>query len=126
MSRALAVLVVDDDLAVLGELSRALRAAGHAVTTARDGLAALEQATAAPPDAVLADVVMPGLNGFQLCRRLRQHPATAQLPVVLMGDNVSPADRHWAAEVGARELLGKPVAAERALAALGAVTEAAR
>ncbi len=117
----LVVLLVDDDLAVLGELSRGLRAAGHSVTTARDGLDALELATTTPPDVVLADVVMPGLNGYQLCRRLRAHPATAATPVVLMGDTLGAADRLWAAEVGARELIAKPVAVDLATAAVAAV-----
>lgn len=123
---ALVVLLVDDDLAVLGELSRGLRAAGHSVTTARDGLDALELATTAPPDVIVADVVMPGLNGYQLCRRLRQHPATATTPVVLMADTAGAADRLWATEVGARTLLAKPVAAEVAVTTVASVTGAAR
>jgi CheY-like chemotaxis protein len=123
---ALTVLLVDDDLAVLGELSRGLRAAGHSVTTARDGLEALELATTTLPDVVLADVVMPGLNGYQLCRRLHQHPATAATPVVLMGDRLDAADRLWASEVGARELIGKPVAVGVATTTVAAVTGRAR
>jgi CheY-like chemotaxis protein len=121
MTAVRTVLLVDDDLAVVSELSRGLRAAGHSVTTARDGLDAFELATTTLPDVILADVVMPGLNGYQLCRRLRQHAPTAATPVVLMGDIVNAADRLWAAEVGARELIAKPVAVSVATAMVAAV-----
>ena len=115
---ALTVLVTEDDLAALAELSRGLRDAGHLVITARDGLAALEQIRTARPDVVLAEVVLPRLNGFQLCRRLREDDAIARVPVVLMSDSVTAADHYWAQQVGARALLGKPVAAEAAVSAV--------
>jgi len=115
---ALTVLVTEDDLAALAELSRGLRDAGHQVITARDGLAALEQVLTAPPDVVLADVALPRMNGFQLCRRLRDGGATARVPVVLMSDSVTAADHYWATQVGARALLAKPVASDAAVAAV--------
>lgn len=112
------ILLVDDDLEVLAELGRALREAGHSVTVARDGLAALDTARGKPPDVVLADVMMPGLNGFQLCRRLRALAQTSHVPVLLMSGKVDAADLLWAREVGARALLAKPLAPAEALARL--------
>ncbi|MCA9679274.1 MAG: response regulator [Kofleriaceae bacterium] len=109
------ILVCDDDLDVLTELTRGFRAAGHAVVTARDGQAGLAEATSAPPDVVVADVIMPGLNGFQLCRRLKADPTTAGAPVFLISSKVDPADRHWAAQVGAAELIAKPADADALL-----------
>lgn len=118
----LAILLVDDDLEVLAGLARGLREAGHSVATARDGLVALDAARANPPDVILADVMMPGLNGYQLCRRLRQHTETARVPVFLMSEKVDPADQLWAREVGARELIAKPVEPAHALARLAGTT----
>ena len=111
----LEILLVDDDLEVLTGLARGLRAAGHSVAVARDGLAALEQLRATRPDLILADVMMPGLNGYQLCRKLRAQPDTAAVPVFLMSGKVDPADELWAREVGARALLAKPLALADAL-----------
>ncbi len=119
------ILIVDDDLEILSALARGLRAAGHTVTAARDGVAALEAARATPPQVILADVMMPGLNGFQLCRRLRQLPETAAVPVLLMSTKTDPADHFWSGEVGARALLLKPVELPEALAQLAAAVRAA-
>lgn len=112
------ILLVDDDFEVLADLGRALREAGHTVAVARDGLTALDAARAKPPDVVLADVTMPGLNGFQLCRRLRTLAETAHVPVFLMSGKADAADQLWAREVGARALLAKPIDPAEALAQL--------
>lgn len=122
----LEILVVDDDLEVLATLARGLRASGHSVAVARDGLVALDTARASRPDVIIADVRMPGLNGFQLCRRLRQTAETRDVPVLLMSDKVEPVDQLWASEVGARALLAKPLEAKDALAQLAAITPARR
>jgi len=119
---ALTVLLVDDDLAVLSDLSRGLRAAGHSVATARDGLDAPELATTTPPDVIPPDGLHPGPHGSQPARRPPPHPATAATPVVLMGDTTGAADQLWAAEVGARALIAKPVAVDVAAATATAVT----
>ncbi len=115
------ILLADDDFEVLAELGRALREAGHSVAVARDGLAALDSARAKPPDVILADVTMPGLNGFQLCRRLRTFVETAHVPVVLMSGKADAADQLWAREVGARALLAKPLDLSEALAQLSRI-----
>jgi DNA-binding response OmpR family regulator len=114
------ILLVDDDVEILTGLGRGLRAAGHSVATARDGLAGLDAALATPPQVILADVMMPGLNGFQLCRRLRADPRTAAVPILLMSGKVDPVDHYWAGEVGARALIPKPLATPDVLASIEA------
>jgi len=113
---ALSLLLVDDDPEPLARLARGLRAAGHAVAVARDGDEALAAARAAPPDAILAGVTLPGLNGFQLCRRLHAAAETAHVPVFLMSTRADPAEHLWAGEVGAAALLAKPLDPREALA----------
>lgn len=114
----LEILIVDDDLEVLATLSRGLRASGHSVAVARDGLVALDTARTSRPDVIIADIRMPGLNGFQLCRRLRQTAETRDVTVFLMSDKVEAVDHLWASEVGARALFAKPLDAADALRAI--------
>ena len=78
------ILVVDDtpqNVKLLGDL---LAARGYAVQTAASGEQALERIAAEAPDLVLLDVMMPGLSGYEVCRRLREDPASALLPVVMV------------------------------------------
>jgi formate hydrogenlyase transcriptional activator len=108
MAREL-ILVVDDDADHLAALGRSLRLAGYTVTLARDGESALEEVGKVRPALVLSDVLMPGLNGFQTCRKLKENPATKELPVILMSAKTDPADHFWASEVGALVLVPKPI-----------------
>lgn len=103
------ILIVDDEPDLLASLARSVRAAGYDVTTARDGESALLQVAQGAPDLVLADVMMPGLNGFQTTRKLKENEASAAIPVLLMSGKTDPADRFWAEEVGAVALLKKPL-----------------
>ena len=103
------ILLVDDEPDLLEALGRTLRAGGYRVRTARDGETALEEVAREPPDAVILDVIMPGLNGYQTCRRLKAREHPRELPVVLMSAKAEPADQYWASEVGAVCLLAKPL-----------------
>ena len=102
------VLVVDDEVLVVRLLSRTLQAAGHDVSVATDATEALDLVRRAPPDLVLLDVNLPGGNGFEVCRELRNDPATAAVPIVLLSGNDSEAQRTRALEAGATEFLAKP------------------
>ena len=103
------ILVVDDtpqNIKLLGDL---LRMKGYQVTTAANGEEALSSIAAEPPDLVLLDIMMPGLNGYQVCRKIRENPATALLPVVL-ATSLDPAqERVKGIEAGADDFLAKPV-----------------
>jgi DNA-binding response OmpR family regulator len=103
------ILVIDDDPDQRRFLERMLTASGYRVAIVPDGEAGLAAAVAQPPDAIVLDVMMPRLNGFQTCRRLKKDPATAACPVVMLTAKDQPADQFWATEVGADAFLTKPI-----------------
>lgn len=80
------VLLVDDDMGWLGSLGVAIAAEGHTVRTATDGEHALSLAKSAPPDVVVTDCAMPGLDGVGLIRSMLADPKLAQIPVILISD----------------------------------------
>jgi CheY-like chemotaxis protein len=111
------VLVVDDNVDAATCLAVLLRAAGHAVTTAGGGAAALTAAQADRPDAVLLDIGMPGMDGYEVARRLRQGPAADTLIVALTGYGQED-DRRRSQAAGFDHHLVKPAELEEILALL--------
>jgi len=109
MSAPAKILVVDDtpqNLKLLGDL---LTVKGYAVVTAANGEDALAKVAAENPDLVLLDVMMPGMSGYDVCRRLREDPKTALLPVVLCTSLDPQQERVKGIEAGADDFLNKPV-----------------
>lgn len=105
------VLVVDDDAANIALLRALMEAQGYEVASAEDGVEALEQVAAAPPDLILLDVMMPGEDGYAVCRQLKQHRETRLVPIVLITSLAGEADRIAGLEAGADDFLTKPVSA---------------
>ena len=103
------ILVVDDQRSNVEMMAGVLKGRGYEVLTAYDGEAALEQVRAASPDIVVSDILMPGLDGYDMCRRLRADPATALLPVVLVTSLDPQGERMKGIEAGADDFLAKPV-----------------
>src|SRR5665213_3368475 len=103
------VLVVDDLLANLRLLEARLAAEYFEVLTATNGVAALEICARGQCDIVLLDVLMPGMDGHEVCRRLKHNPRTAHIPVVMITALDQPADRVAGLEAGADDFLTKPV-----------------
>lgn len=103
------ILVVDDTPTNVKLLADLLSARGHAVSTATSGKEALALVATEPPDLVLLDVMMPGLTGYDVCRRLRENPATALLPVVLVTALDGTDERVKGLEAGADDFLSKPI-----------------
>jgi CheY-like chemotaxis protein len=95
------ILVVDDEPAQRFALRRIFERAGHEVTDAGDGAAALRAARESPPDLVVTDIMMPVMSGHELIRELRRDPATAGIPIL-----VTSGDVHLAADADA--VLSKP------------------
>jgi two-component system response regulator MprA len=113
------ILVVDDDAAVRDALSRTLRFEGYQVGLAGDGEAALRLVRGEEPDAVVLDVMMPGLDGLAVCRELRA--GGCQLPVLMLTARESVGDRVAGLDAGADDYLVKPFATEELLARLRAL-----
>lgn len=103
------VLVVDDIAANVKLLEAKLAAEYFDVITAANGFDALKIAAAQSPDIVLLDVMMPGMDGFEVCRRLKADPKTAHVPVVMVTALDQPSDRVAGLEAGADDFLTKPV-----------------
>ena len=102
------VLVADDDEDILQLVSFRLERAGYTVVTAADGPEALAAARQHQPDLAVLDVMMPGLNGYEVTRQLRADPATAAIPVILLTARVQEADVSRGFEAGADDYLRKP------------------
>jgi sigma-B regulation protein RsbU (phosphoserine phosphatase) len=106
--RAHHVLVVDDEADISTILTLTFRRAGFQVTTARDGVEALAALEQALPDAVILDVMMPRLDGFETLRRIREEPRTRELPVIMLTAKSRVADRMRGFDHGADDYVGKP------------------
>jgi len=103
------ILVVDDTPQNVKLFTDLLTAKGYEVTSATNGEQALESIAKQPPDLVLLDIMMPGINGYEVCRRIRANPATALLPVVLATSLDPNQERVKGIEAGADDFLPKPV-----------------
>jgi two-component system, cell cycle response regulator len=103
------VLVVDDILSNVKLLEAKLSAEYFDVVTAFNGLECLAKVAEAAPDIVLLDVMMPGMDGFEVCRRIKSDPKTAHVPVVMVTALDQPSDRVAGLEAGADDFLTKPV-----------------
>jgi class 3 adenylate cyclase len=109
MSGPATILVVDDTPANIKLLGDLLASKGYQVATAVNGEEALAKVAANKPDLVLLDVMMPGLSGYDVCRRIRSDPATALLPVVMCTSLDPQQERVKGIEAGADDFLSKPV-----------------
>jgi signal transduction histidine kinase/ActR/RegA family two-component response regulator len=105
---AVRVLVVEDSPTQAQELSLLLESEGFSVDIAKNGEAGLERATEEPYDLILSDVVMPGIDGYELCRRIKAGSATRTMPVVLLTSLAEPMDVIRGLECGADNFLTKP------------------
>src|SRR6202451_3492450 len=103
------VLVVDDILSNVKLLEAKLTAEYFDVVTAFNGLEALAKVEEHEPDIVLLDVMMPGMDGFEVCRRIKSNPKSAHLPVVMVTALDQPSDRVAGLDAGADDFLTKPV-----------------
>src|ERR1700694_1333828 len=101
------ILVVDDNERNSRLLEAVLAPRGYAVTSARSGRAGLDLIATAAFDLVLLDIVMPDLSGYEVCRALREDPATRMLPVIMLTSS-GDADKVSAIEAGADEFISRP------------------
>lgn len=106
--QAIDVLAIDDDKIVQKIIRRALEPNGFTVRTANDGEAGLVEAIANPPQLVLLDVEMPGMNGYQLCEQLAERPEYEHIPIVFLSSHSSLQERMLGYEKGADDYIVKP------------------
>ena len=119
------ILVIEDDPNQRKLVERTLSSSGHRIMTASDGQSGLEMAIALVPRLIILDVVMPRLNGYQTARALRENPATARIPILMMTTKQEPADEFWATQTGADAFLTKPADAMTLIATVNRLMEKA-
>ena len=117
------ILLVEDDPRTLATVSLYLRHGGYDVVTAADGAAALEQAARTPPDLVVLDLMLPAVNGLEVCRTLRQR---GSVPIIMLTARASEEDKLRGLECGADDYVTKPFSPRELVARVGAVLRRSR
>ncbi len=119
------VLIVEDDPAMLRGLEDNFKMKGYYVLTAVDGEKALATALKEKPDLILLDIMLPEMNGYEVCRRLHLDPRTARIPVIMLTAYTDANLNHVAFAAGARACIGKPFRHEALIALIEALRSAA-
>jgi DNA-binding response OmpR family regulator len=117
------ILVVEDDLTLLETLEYNLTAEGYSCLTAADGLTALDMAREEEPDLIVLDIMLPGIDGFEVCRILRQEMTA---PILMLTARVDEVDRVVGLEMGADDYLTKPFSMREFLARIKALLRRVR
>lgn len=102
------VLVVEDSVAQQEMIKDLLQASGLEITIAGDGIEALRLIEGTPFDLILLDIVMPKMNGYEVCRCIKSNPKTQDLPVVICSAKGEEFDRYWGLKQGADAYIAKP------------------
>ncbi|MDJ0870159.1 MAG: response regulator [Gammaproteobacteria bacterium] len=116
------VLIVDDSPVDRENLKSILSGTGCLVLTASDGAESVARAKAEKPDVIFMDVIMPEMDGFEACRRLRKDDTTKDIPIVFVTSKNQKADRVWAQMQGAKALLSKPYTKDQIIEQLEALS----
>lgn len=115
------ILVIDDEPELVKLLDYNLLKAGYLVLTAREGESGLAAARKHAPDAIILDVMMPGLDGWEVCKRLRQDPGTSAIPLLMLTAKAEEGDRVLGLELGADDYVTKPFGVRELLARVKAL-----
>jgi twitching motility two-component system response regulator PilH len=115
------ILIVEDTLSELELMSHYLRESGYNVINALGAKEALNKVMESKPDVIVTDVVMPGMSGFELCRRLKTNPVTEKIPIVICSSKNQEIDRLWGMKQGADAYLTKPFTREQIIRAIKSV-----
>jgi two-component system, OmpR family, phosphate regulon response regulator PhoB len=121
-----AVLVVEDEPDIRNLVVHHLTRDGFRCRTAGSGSEALSSARASPPDLIVLDLMLPELNGIEVCRRLRGDPATAAVPIIMLTAKTDEIDRVVGLEMGADDYVAKPFSPKELVARVRAVLRRAR
>ena len=112
------ILIVEDDESVLKLECIILTAKGYFVHGAMNGVAALDDIFADRPDLIMLDIMLPGVDGFEICRRIKKNPATSQIPVIFVSAKNAPEDIIRGKLVGGDEYITKPFKSSKVLSAV--------
>jgi CheY-like chemotaxis protein len=118
------ILLIDDDFNLLQMVKLMLERVGHQVEISKDGERGLTLAAQNQPDVAIIDVMMPGLSGYDVIRKLRTDPQTARIPIIILTARSQPMDKEMALEAGANAFLSKPVTAQELVERVDAVLRA--
>jgi CheY-like chemotaxis protein len=121
MRNATTVLIIDDSASACLFMARTLGQVGYRVITATDGLEGVTKAIQERPHCVILDVILPGINGFEICRRLRARDTDHRLPIILVSTKNTPVDQSWGLRQGADRYLPKPFTEEALVQLVGDV-----
>ena len=106
------ILIVDDLPTEVQLMQSAIANLGHTTVVATDGDQALEATRREKPDLVLLDVVLPRMDGFQVCRKIKKDPQTSKIPVILVSSKTQESDKFWGLKQGASAYICKPFSAQ--------------
>ena len=121
MSRPHSVLIVDDEPNILLSLQFLMKKNGYEVRTAKDGEEALAEISRAAPDLVLLDVMMPKIDGFSMCERIRANPAWRDMRIIMLTARGRDVEREKGLALGADDYITKPFSTKDAIARVEAV-----
>ncbi len=117
------ILIADDERDIRDLVAFALRFAGYEVIATSNGEEVLQAAQANPPDLILLDVRMPRMSGYEACRRLKEQPLTAAIPVVFLSAKGQEAEVYEGMQLGAVEYIVKPFSPDNLLQRVRAILE---
>jgi CheY-like chemotaxis protein len=121
MRNATTVLIIDDSVSACLFMAQTLQKVGYRVITAADGQEGVTKALQERPHCVILDVILPGISGFDVCRRLRAWDPDHRLPIILVSTNNTPVDQSWGLRQGADRYLPKPFTEEALVQVVGDV-----
>ncbi len=102
------ILIIEDDVSTSQFLSYTMEREGYQAIAALDGIDGLKKALTEKPDLIILDIMLPGLDGFELCHRLRAYPTTADIPVLMLSAKAQDADKSAGFKMGANYYMVKP------------------
>ena len=121
MSARPLILCVDDEQNILDLLTFNLQSSGYDTTTAQDGAMALEIAKGQTPALILLDLMLPDISGIEVCQRLKESPATASIPIIMLTAKDSETDKILGLELGADDYITKPFSVRELIARVKAL-----
>ncbi|MBI4476363.1 MAG: response regulator transcription factor [Acidobacteria bacterium] len=115
------ILVAEDDVDIAELIQHSLERAGHAAEVLTSGRDVLPRIKSREPDVLILDLMLPGMNGLEICRALRAQPSTARLPIIMVTARAEETDRVVGLEIGADDYVTKPFSPKELVARVGAL-----